>query len=283
MKIKAYAKVNLALDIVGKREDGYHLLRMIMQTVDIYDDIIFKKGAPGIKITSNKDFVPTDRRNLVYKAVELFCNTYGIEPAVEVHIEKRIPVEAGMAGGSTDAAAALKAMRNLYRPELKDEELMELGVKIGADVPYCINGGTALCEGIGEVITELESFEDNIMVVVKPNFGVSTVDTYKNFHMEEVKKHPPVDKLIEAMKKKDVSYVAENMGNLLELVTIKNHVEIKELKESIMAMGAMGAMMSGSGPTVFAFFRDNEKAEKCAEKLKEKYSEVFVTRTVSPE
>jgi len=158
MKVKAYGKVNLVLDIIGKREDGYHLLRMIMQTVNIYDELTFNKGEEGIHITSNKDFVPTDNKNLVYKAIELFCDTYEVKREIEVHIEKNIPVEAGMAGGSTDAAAALRAMRDIYRPDIRNEELRLLGVKLGADVPYCIEGGTALCEGIGEVITSLKDF-----------------------------------------------------------------------------------------------------------------------------
>ena len=280
MKVKAYGKINIALDVIGKREDGYHLLRMIMQTVNIYDELEFVKGTQGIHITSNKSFVPTDNRNLVYKAIELFCNTYNVEKAIEVHIEKNIPVEAGMAGGSTDAAAALKAMRDLYKPEVSDEELMELGVKIGADVPYCIKGGTALCEGIGEVITQLKPFNNKLLVVVKPNFGVSTVDTYKGFKIDEVKQHPKVDELISAMESDDLKYVADNMMNLLELVTLKEHEEISYIKEFMCEKGALGSMMSGSGPTVFGFFDHEEKAKICAEKLREKYKEVFVTTTI---
>lgn len=280
MKVKAYGKINIALDVIGKRDDGYHLLKMIMQTVNIYDELELKKSAKGIKITSNKSFVPTDNRNLVYKAIELFCNTYSVEKAISVHIEKNIPVEAGMAGGSTDAAAALRAMRDLYKPEISDKELMELGVKIGADVPYCIKGGTALCEGIGEVIIELKPFKDKLLVVVKPNFGVSTIATYKGFKLSEVKQHPKVDELIEAMNRDDLKYVADNMMNLLELVTLKEHEEISRIKEFMCAEGALGSMMSGSGPTVFGFFDSEEKANKCAEMLKDKYKEVFVTSTI---
>ena len=280
MKIKAYGKINIALDVIGKREDGYHLLRMIMQTVNIYDELEFKKSIPGIHITSNKEFVPTDSRNLVYKAIDLFSDIYNIEKAISVHIEKNIPVEAGMAGGSTDAAAALKAMRDLYKPEISDEELMKLGAKIGADVPYCIKGGTALCEGIGEIITELKPFKDKILVVVKPNFGVSTVATYKGFKLDEVEDHPKIEELISAMDRDDLKYVADNMMNLLELVTIKEHEEISYIKEFLCDKGALGAMMSGSGPTVFGFFDNEEKAKNCAKKLKEKYTEVFVTTTL---
>ncbi|MGN9162504.1 4-(cytidine 5'-diphospho)-2-C-methyl-D-erythritol kinase [Clostridium sulfidigenes] len=280
MKVKAYGKVNIVLDIIGKREDGYHLLRMIMQTVNIYDELTFNKGAEGIHITSNKEFVPTDNKNLVYKAIELFCDTYGIKREIEVHIEKNIPVEAGMAGGSTDAAAALRAMRDIYRPNVSNEELRLLGVKLGADVPYCIEGGTALCEGIGEVITPLKDFKDKLMVVVKPNFGVSTVDAYKGFKLNEVKVHPDVEGVIKAMARDDVKYVADNMMNLLELVTIKDHKEIEDIKDFMCKEGALGAMMSGSGPTVFGFFNDVNKANQCADRLRDKYKEVFVTRTI---
>jgi 4-diphosphocytidyl-2-C-methyl-D-erythritol kinase len=280
MKLKAYGKVNISLDVVGKREDGYHLLRMIMQTVDIYDELIFEKCEEGIVITCDKEFVPTDKRNLVYKAIELFKDTYKVQGGVKVHINKNIPVEAGMAGGSTDAAAALRGFRDLYLPSVSDKELMELGVKIGADVPYCILGGTALCEGIGEVITPLNHFQNKILVVVKPNFGVSTVSVYKAFDINSIEAHPNTENLIEAMKREDVKYVAENMMNLLEKVTIKNHEEIQHIKEYIVKEGALGAMMSGSGPTVFAFFEDMLKAQSCYEKLKCKYKEVFITRTV---
>ncbi len=280
MKIKAYGKVNIALDVTGKREDGYHLLRMIMQTVNIYDELIFKKVEKGIHITSNKEFVPTDNKNLVYRAIDLFCNNYGIKKEIEVHIEKNIPVAAGMAGGSTDAAAALRAMRDIYRPDISNEDLRLLGVKLGADVPYCIEGGTALCEGIGEVIKPLKSFKDKLLVVVKPNFGVSTVETYKKFNLNEVSEHPNVESIIEAMSREDVKYVANNMMNLLELVTIKEHKEIKDIKDFMRDEGALGAMMSGSGPTVFGFFNDINNANKCSDKLKDKYKEVFVTTTI---
>lgn len=280
MKLKAYGKINISLDVIGKREDGYHLLRMIMQTVDIYDELTFEPCEEGIHITCDKEGVPTDKRNLVYKAIELFKNIYEVQGGIKVHINKNIPMEAGMAGGSTDAATALKAMRDLYKPGVSDQELMGLGVKIGADVPYCILGGTALCEGIGEIITPLKPFKNKVLLVVKPNFGVSTVSVYKAFNINEVKAHPDTEGLITAMGKEDVSYVAENMMNLLEEVTIKDHEEIQEVKDFMVTEGALGAMMTGSGPTVFGFFDSKDKAEKCYEKLKGKYKEAFVTTTI---
>lgn len=280
MKMRAYAKVNISLDIVGKRQDGYHLLKMIMQSIDLYDEVIVEKQDKDISIECNKNYVPTDSRNLAYKAAMVFKEKYNIETGVKIKILKNIPVSAGLAGGSTDAAAVLKLMNELFEVNASNKELMELGLKLGADIPYCIQGGTALCEGIGEIITPLEPFKDKIIVLVKPSFGVSTKEVYKNFDMEKVKKHPETEALINAMAQDDLKYVAYNMRNLLENVTLKKHKILINLKEEMNKYGAINSMMSGSGPTVFAFFDDMLKAQKCFEKMKEKYSEVFLTRTI---
>ncbi|MGL4730731.1 MAG: 4-(cytidine 5'-diphospho)-2-C-methyl-D-erythritol kinase [Clostridium sp.] len=280
MKIKAYGKINISLDVVGKRKDGYHMLRMIMQTVDIYDELSFEKQKKDISISCNKRYLPVDENNLVYKAINLFRKKYNISSGVKVNIIKNIPVAAGMAGGSADAAATLRAMRDMFKKEVSDEELMELGLQIGADVPYCILGGTALCEGIGEVITKLKPFKDKILVVVKPNFGVSTKDVYKALDINKVHKHPETEKLIKAMENNNLKYVANNMKNILENVTIGKYTLIKTIKEDMVKEGALGAMMSGSGPTVFAFFDDMLKAQKCYDKLKDKYKECYITRTI---
>lgn len=280
MKMKAYAKVNISLDIVGKRDDEYHLLRMIMQNIDLYDEIIVEKNNKDIIIECNKNYVPTDSRNLAYKAAIAFKERYNIAEGVKIKIFKNIPVSAGLAGGSTDAATVLKIMNKLFEVNASDEELMELGLKLGADVPYCIKGGTALCEGIGEIITPLNPFKNKIIVLVKPSFGVSTKEVYKNFNMEKVKKHPETEELIKAMDEDNLRYVAYNMKNLLENVTLKKHKVLIDLKEEMNKYGAINSMMSGSGPTVFAFFDDMLKAQKCFEKMKEKYNEVFLTRTI---
>lgn len=280
MKIRAYAKVNISLDVVGKREDGYHLLRMIMQNIDLYDEIIVEKQSRDITIQCNKNYVPTDSRNLAYKAAVAFKERYNISEGLKIKIFKNIPVSAGLAGGSTDAAAVLKLMNKIFEVNAPKEELMELGLKLGADIPYCIQGGTALCEGVGEIITPLKSFKDKIIVLVKPSFGVSTKEVYKNFDMEKVKKHPETEALIKAMAEDDLRYVAYNMRNLLENVTLKKHKVLISLKEEMNKYGAINSMMSGSGPTVFAFFDDMLKAQKCFEKMKEKYNEVFLTRTI---
>lgn len=280
MKIKAYGKVNISLDVVGKREDGYHLLSMIMQNIDLYDEIEVEKQQCGIILECNKSYVPVDNRNLAYKAAEIFKERYDIVDGVKINIEKNIPVSAGLAGGSTDAAAVLKVMNKLFNVNATEEELMELGLKLGADIPYCIHGGTALCEGIGEIITPIKPFRDKIVVLVKPAFGVSTKEVYKNFNLEKVKQHPKTAEIINAIENDDLNFVASNMKNLLENVTLRKHKILIKIKEEMNDCGAINSMMSGSGPTVFAFFDDMLKAQRCFEKMKKKYSDVFITRTI---
>lgn len=280
MKAKAYAKVNIALDVIGKREDGYHLLRMIMQAIDLYDEILIEKIDKGIKINCNKPYVPTDERNLAYKAARLFMDKFNIKSGVNITINKNIPVSAGLAGGSTDCAAVLKLMNKMFKTNLSDQELMDLGVKLGADVPYCIIGGTALCEGIGEKITKLKPFKDKILVLVKPPFGVSTKAVYQEFDLSKVVFHPNVEGLIKNIEEDNLEYVASNMKNLLENVTLAKYKEIISIKQSMIECGSIGSMMSGSGPTVFAFFDDMVKAQKCYDIMKKKYKDVCITRTI---
>lgn len=280
MKIKAYGKVNISLDVVGKREDGYHLLSMIMQNIDLYDEIEVEKQQCGITLECNKSYVPVDNRNLAYKAAEIFKERYDIVDGVKINIEKNIPVSAGLAGGSTDAAAVLKVMNELFNVNATEAELMELGLRLGADIPYCIHGGTALCEGIGEIITPIKPFKDKIIVLVKPAFGVSTKEVYKNFNLEKVKQHPKTAEIINAIENDNLNFVASNMRNLLENVTLRKHKILIKIKEEMNACGAINSMMSGSGPTVFAFFDDMLKAQRCFEKMKKKYSDVFITRTI---
>ncbi|MDY6013263.1 4-(cytidine 5'-diphospho)-2-C-methyl-D-erythritol kinase [Clostridium sp.] len=280
MKTKAYAKVNIALDVIGKREDGYHLLKMIMQAIDLYDEIIVEKIDKGIKINCNKPYVPTDERNLAYKAAKLFIDKFNINSGVSITIKKNIPVSAGLAGGSTDCAAVLKLMNSIFKTNLTDQELMDLGVKLGADVPYCIVGGTALCEGIGEKITKIKPFKDKILVLVKPPFGVSTKAVYQDFDLSKVVFHPDVEGLIKNIEKDNLDYVAKNMKNLLENVTLLKYKEIISIKQAMIENGSIGSMMSGSGPTVFAFFDDMVKAQKCYDVMKKKYKDTYITRTI---
>ncbi|GAA0110250.1 MULTISPECIES: 4-(cytidine 5'-diphospho)-2-C-methyl-D-erythritol kinase [Clostridia] len=280
MRMKAYAKVNISLDIVGKREDGYHLLEMIMQSIDLYDEIVIEKQKKEITIKCNKPYVPTDERNLAYKAAQLFIEKYDIDSGVNINIKKNIPVCAGLAGGSTDAATVLKIMNSLFNINASDEELMILGLKLGADVPYCIKGGTALCKGIGEEVTALKGFKDKVIVLVKPPFGVSTNSVYQEFNIEKARNHPNTGLIINAINNDNLKMVCDNMKNLLENVTLRKHKILINIKEEMRHNGAMGTMMSGSGPTVFAFFDDMLKAQRCFEKMKEKYSDVFITRTI---
>lgn len=280
MQLKAYAKINISLDVVGKREDNYHLLKMIMQTIELYDLITVNKSEKDINITCNKSYVPKDERNLAYKAAKLFIDTYSIKSGVDIHIEKNIPVTAGLAGGSTDAAAVLKAMRTLFNLNIKDEELINLGLKIGADVPFCIVGGTALCEGIGEKLTILKPFKNHILVIVKPPFGVSTKEVYQNLDINKIHKHPETNEIIKAIENNDLRQVSYFMKNVLENVTLRKYSVLKDIKNEMLKLGALGSMMSGSGPTVFGFFDDIMKAAKCYDNFKEKYNEVFITRTI---
>jgi len=280
VKVKAYAKINILLDVVGKKENGYHLLEMIMQSIDLYDLIDVNKIEKGINIKCNKSYIPVNNKNIAYKAAELFVNTYGINEGVSINIYKNIPTSAGLGGGSTDGAAVLKAMRKIFNVKISDKELEELGAKIGADIPFCINGGTAFCEGIGEIITPIEKFENKILVVVKPKFGVSTKWVYNEYdNLRNVRK-PEKEKILKAVKDNDVKSVSLNMANVLENVTINKYVIINKIKKDMIRFGALGTMMSGSGPSVFAFFEDSLSAQRCFERMKENYPETFITRTI---
>ena len=210
----------------------------------------------------------------------LFIEKYKIDSGVSIYIKKNIPVCAGLAGGSTDGAAVLKAMNKIFNINASDEELMELGLTLGADIPFCIKGGTALCKGIGEDITEISSFKDKIVVLVKPPFGVSTKSVYQDFDLSKVKLHPKTDLLIKAIEENNLTLVSDNMRNLLENVTLKKHKVLINIKEDMKKMKAVGTMMSGSGPTIFAFFDDMLKAQRCFEKMKSMYTDVYITRTI---
>lgn len=280
MQIKAYAKINISLDVIGKRDDGYHFLKMIMQNIDLYDHISVEKAYKGINLICNKPYIPRDEKNLAYKAAKIFFEQYNINGGAMINIRKNIPVAAGLAGGSTDAAAVLKCLRDLYNPNIDDKQLMELGLKIGADVPYCILGGTALCEGVGEIVTPLTPFKNYILVLVKPSFGVSTKEVYTSLDIKKIYRHPDTDSIITAMSEGNIMYVSNNMKNILENVTLKKHQSLKEIKKEMLKMDALGALMSGSGPTVFAFFDDMLKAQSCYDRMKIKYNEVYITRTI---
>lgn len=270
IKVKALAKINLGLDVVRRREDGYHEVRMIMQTIHLFDQLEIKKTKePGISITANLEFLPTNENNLIYKAAKLLQDNYPMEEGIAVDLKKHIPVAAGMAGGSTDAAAVLYGMNELFHLGLKRQKLMELGVKIGADVPYCLMRGTALAEGIGEKLRSLPPVPKCPVLIAKPGIGVSTKFVYENLKLDENTVHPDINAQLSAIRRRDLKALAENMGNLLETVTIPEYPVIDEIKKCMMENGALNAMMSGSGPTVFGLFEDENTAQKAYEKMRQ--------------
>lgn len=270
IRINAMAKINLGLDVLRRRENGYHDVKMIMQTVNIYDTLEFeKKDEPGIVVKVDAMELPTDENNLIYKAAKLLYDKCEMEKGVEITLTKRIPIAAGMAGGSTDAAAALVGINSLFELGLSMEELKQIGVKIGADVPYCIEGGTALSEGIGEILTKLPDAPDCFVVVAKPEISVSTKYVYENLHANELKYHPDIDGMTEAIRQGDLDGVCKRMENVLETVTETKYPVISQIKQLLKDAGAENSLMSGSGPTVFAIFKEEETAKKALEKVRE--------------
>lgn len=266
--IKAMAKVNLGLDVLRRRENGYHDVKMVMQTVNLYDTLtITKREDVQIAISTNAGELPLTEDNLIYKAAKLLFEYVKKECGASIQLDKQIPIAAGMAGGSTDAAATLLGLNALYEFGLSKEELAHIGVRIGADVPYCIYGGTYLSEGIGEELTKLPDAPDCFVVIAKPGIGVSTKYVYENLHIETVSDHPDVDGMIEAIKAGSLDGVTAKMANVLETVTIKQYPEIAQMKECLEKNGAERALMSGSGPTVFGIFKEEEKAKSALEQL----------------
>ena len=268
IQLKALAKINLGLDVLRRREDGYHEVKMIMQTIGLHDDLeIRKTKTPGIQVKTNLYYLPTNENNLVYKAAKLLMDEFQIQDGVSIQLKKRIPVAAGMAGGSSDGAAVLWGINQMYGLGLSMQALMERGVRLGADVPYCIQRGTALAEGIGEKLSVLPPMPKCTILIAKPGISVSTKFVYENLHANDLKpeQHPDVDSMIEAMRQKDLGLLCSRMGNVLETVTIPAYPVINEIKRTMMDNGAIGSMMSGSGPTVFGIF-DSPVAAKQAMK-----------------
>ena len=280
MRLQAFAKINLGLDVLGKREDGYHEVRMIMQTIRMYDQLDMRKSVePGIHLTTNKKYIPVDENNLVWRAAKLMMDTCGIIEGVSIHLHKVIPVAAGMAWGSSDAAATLVGMNRLFHCGLSKEKLMELGVQIGADVPYCVLRGTALAEGIGEKLTVLPPMPDCWILIGKPGISVSTKYVYTTLDLNTDTVHPDIDGMKKALEDGNLYGITERMGNVLQDVTIPAYPEVERIKEQMKTLGAVNAMMSGSGPTVFGIFDSEEKAQKACQKLRESGScqQVFLT------
>lgn len=265
IQLKALAKINLGLDVLRRREDGYHEVKMIMQTISLYDELELKKAKqPGIQVKTNLYYLPTNENNLVYKAAKLLMEEFHIEEGIRIQLRKKIPVAAGMAGGSSDAAAVLWGMNQMYGLGLSRKDLMERGVRLGADVPYCVLRGTALAEGIGEKLTGLPPMPRCYLLIAKPGISVSTRFVYENLHANDLRpeQHPDVDAMIAALREGDLGLLASRMGNVLEEVTVPAHPVIDQIKRCMKKEGALGAMMSGSGPTVFGIFDTQGKAKR---------------------
>ncbi len=282
IKLKARAKINLTLDVTGKRENGYHELRMIMQTLSLYDGITLRMiPRDTIEISKTASWMPTDSQNLAWKAADLMRRTYNIKKGVSIHIDKRIPVAAGLAGGSSDCAAVLVGMNRMFHLGLSSQKLEELALTMGTDIPYCVRRGTVLAEGLGEQLTDIRpACPFCYVVLAKPPYGVSTAKVYQSLHLTENTPHPSAEKMIAAMQDGDVEKMGSLLGNVLETVTIPMHPDIIKLKKLMMKKGAVGTLMSGSGPTVFGLFTDLKNAKRAAGIIRQRFQlqEVFVTQ-----
>ncbi len=281
LKLKARAKINLTLDVTGKQPNGYHTVCMIMQTVSLYDNIYIKRiDKPVIRVKSNLEWLPTDERNLAYRGAELLRNTFHIKDGVFIYLDKKIPVAAGLAGGSANCAAVLVGMNKLFRLGLSKRSLMKLGLQLGADIPYCILQGTALAEGIGEKLTPIVSGCPFCYVLLaKPNISISTASVYQNLHLDKIEKHPDTKEMLLQMQQNNVDGMGNLLCNVLETVTISKYHEIALLKQKMLSFGAKGALMSGSGSTVFGLFTEKQKAIEAEHSIKKEFElrDVFVT------
>ncbi len=283
-RTKAYAKINLGLDVVKRLPNGYHQVKMIMQSIGLWDVLTFRRTPEGIHITSDSQGLPLDENNLIYKAAALMLEKHGISSGVHIHLEKNIPLSAGMAGGSTDAAAAIKGICRLFDLDLPLGQLMEYGVSIGADVPYCLMGGTALAEGIGEKLTALTPLPDCLILVTTPEISVSTKYVYEHLDAQSLTAHPDTDGMAEAIRAGDLIGVISRMENVLETVTVPAYPIIDTIKKRMRSLGAAGSLMSGSGPTVFGIFPagQEETAKAALDSLRQEglAKQAFLVRPV---
>ena len=281
IKLRARAKINLTLDVIGKQSNGYHTVCMIMQTLSLYDGIYIKRiDKPVIRIKSNLDWLPTDEKNLAYKGAELLRDTFHIQEGVFIYLDKKIPVAAGLAGGSTDCAAVMVGMNKLFKLGLSKKRLMELSLQLGTDIPYCILQGTALAEGLGEKLTPIANGCPFCYVLLaKPNISISTASVYQALELEKIQKHPNTKEMLFQMQQKDITKMGKLLCNVLETVTIPRHNEIALLKKKMLILGAEGSLMSGSGATVFGLFKEKQKAKEAEYIIKKEFGlrDVFVT------
>lgn len=277
---RSYAKINLTLDVTGTRPDGYHLIETVMQTVNLSDIIIVDRYDGGIKISTNKNYLPVNNKNIAYKAAELFFKKLGKRHGAKILIHKNIPVAAGLAGGSGNGAAVLKSLNLLYSNPFSQKELLEIGAELGADVPYCMTGGTQFASGIGEILTPLKPISKHYVLLVTPPITVSTPWVYEEFDNIERNIFPNTKAMLNAIENDNYKAVCENLSNVLEGVTIRKYPVLRGIKEKLILNGADGALMSGSGPTVFGFFSDYSKAKASHDSFAHMYKNVYLTTTI---
>lgn len=280
--VKAYAKINLTLDVLGKRENGYHDVEMIMHQVDLCDlvTVAIEESSDNISLSCTDHFLPVDEQNIAYRAAAIMKNKFHLKCGFKIHIEKNIPVAAGLAGGSSNAAAVITAINeicNLSRPR---EELMQIGFELGADVPFCIHGGCAIARGLGEELEAIKGLEHTFLVLVKPNFGVSTKEIFQNLNLDLIEMHPLTNEMSMAVSSGNRAEVCRLLCNVLEIVTFERYPKVRELKEFIKQYGAEGVLMSGSGPTVFGIYKSYDKAKLAAKKIKKHYPQTYLVSTI---
>ena len=278
---KAAAKINLAIDVLKKRPDGYHDVSMIMQSVALFDTITVRAVKGDIKVTSNNDKLPKGKGNIVYRAAEYLKIKYNVKEGALINIEKTIPIAAGLAGGSADAALTLKLLNKAWNLRLSRNEILDAGKKLGSDVPFCIQGGTALAEGLGEKLTQLPGIPECLILLAKPAVSISTKEVYEGLKLEEIRERPDIKSMIQYIEGRNLEGITACMCNVLETVTIKKCSQIEELKEKLMEYGALGSIMSGSGPTVFGVFKDPASAYNAYDHIKDMVSEVFLVKTTN--
>ncbi|WP_039945551.1 4-(cytidine 5'-diphospho)-2-C-methyl-D-erythritol kinase [Thermicanus aegyptius] len=277
--VTAPAKINLTLDVLGKREDGYHEVKMVMTTIDLSDRLTLMKARDGgIYVASSAGAIPTDERNLAHQAALLLKREFQVKEGVRIYIEKNIPVAAGLAGGSSDAAAALKGLNQLWNLGLNFEQLAQVGARLGSDVPFVLYGGTSLATGRGEVLTPLPSPPPSWVVLAKPPIGVSTSEVYGKLRLDQIKERPDHERMLRALAEKDFSGVVASMGNVLETVTFTLYPEVKKLKERMIRFGGEGVLMSGSGPTIYTLVRHESRAFRVYNALRGFCKEVYMVR-----
>lgn len=284
--INAYAKINITLDVLKRRTDGYHELEMIMQSIDIFDSVEVRKTDRGeIRVFSDSSKVPEDKTNIAYKAAEKMFDFCSIKSGVDIYINKRIPVAAGLAGGSADGAAVIKAIRALFVPNENIEKFNSLAGSIGKDLPFCLKNGTAFAYGLGDELAYIKPMPESFVVLAKPDIDVPTAWVYKNLDLNKVSERPDTRAVLEAYKKGDMDTILKNTVNVLESVTAEKYPVIKELKSYLISNGALTSAMSGSGPSVYGIFESKHKADEAAGAIREKFgiSEVFSTKTINPQ